>query len=88
MAPASVALFLILPIRAFCGAEIAPFSKALVKSSDCRAKAKCRELQESTETAQAAYDEGKTVLALLSAQYDDIISWAEMYDAASMEAKK
>ena len=40
------------------------------------------------ETAQAAYDEGKTVLALLSAQYDDIISWAEMYDTASMEAKK
>ena len=40
------------------------------------------------ETAQAAYDEGKTVLASLNAQYDDIISWAEMYDTASMEAKK
>ena len=40
------------------------------------------------EMAQAAYDEGKTVLASLNAQYDDIISWAEMYDTASMEAKK
>ena len=52
------------------------------------AEAKCRELQESMKTAQAAYDEGKTVLASLNAQYDDIISWAEMYDTASMEAKK
>lgn len=27
-------------------------------------------------------------MASLSAQYDDIISWADIYDAASMEAKK
>ena len=40
------------------------------------------------EGAQAAYDEGKAVLATLNAQYDDIISWSEMYDTASMEAKK
>lgn len=40
------------------------------------------------ENAQAAYDEGETVLANLNAQYDDIISWADMYDTASMESKK
>ena len=40
------------------------------------------------EAAQAAYDEGQTVLASLNAQYDDIISWADMYDTASIEAKK
>lgn len=49
---------------------------------------KCLELQEQFEAAQAAYDKGKAVLASLNAQYDDIISWADMYDTASMEAKK
>ena len=28
------------------------------------------------------------MLDALNAQYDDIISWADMYDSASMEAKK
>lgn len=40
------------------------------------------------EAAQAAYDEGQAVLESLNAQYDDIISWADMYDTVSMEAKK
>ena len=31
---------------------------------------------------------GQTVLSSLEAQYDDIISWADMYDSASLEAKK
>ena len=64
------------------------FSKELLSSLIAEAEAKCQELQENMETAQAAYDEGKTVLASLNAQYGDIISWAEMYDTASMEAKK
>ena len=64
------------------------FSKELLSSLIAEAEAKCQELQENMETAQTAYDEGKMVLASLNAQYDDIISWAEMYDTASMEAKK
>ena len=28
------------------------------------------------------------MLDALNAQYDDIISWAEMYDSSSMESKK
>ena len=40
------------------------------------------------EAAQAAYGEGQAMLDALNAQYDDIISWADMYDSASMEAKK
>lgn len=40
------------------------------------------------EAAQAAYDEGQAMLDVLNAQYDDIISWADMYDSASMESKK
>ena len=40
------------------------------------------------EAAQAAYDEGQAMLDTLNAQYDDIISWADMYESASMESKK
>ena len=40
------------------------------------------------EVAQAAYDEGQAMLDALNAQYDDIISWADMYDSTSMESKK
>ncbi len=64
------------------------FSKELLGSLITEAEARCRELQENMETAQAAYDEGQAVLASLNAQYDDIISWADMYDTASIEAKK
>ncbi len=35
-----------------------------------------------------AYDEGKAMLGNLNSQYDDIISWSDMYDTASFEAKK
>ena len=49
---------------------------------------KCLTIQRTMEAAQAAYDEGQAMLDALNAQYDDIISWADMYDSASMEAKK
>ena len=38
--------------------------------------------------AQEAYNEGQAVMDALNAQYNDIISWADMYDSANMEAKK
>ena len=53
---------------------------------DCETK--CLEVQRTMEAAQAAYDEGQAMLDTLNAQYDDIISWADMYDTASIEAKK
>ena len=64
------------------------FSKELLNSLIAEAETKCRELQENLEAAQAAYDEGQAVMASLNTQYNDIISWAEMYDTASIEAKK
>ena len=64
------------------------FPKDLLGTMVTEAETKCRELQESMEAAQTAYDEGKTVLASLNAQYDEIISWSELYDTASIEAKK
>ena len=54
--------------------------------SDCETK--CLEVQHTMEAAQVAYDEGQAMLDALNAQYDDIISWADMYDSASMESKK
>ena len=44
--------------------------------SDCETK--CLEVQHTMEAAQAAYDEGQAMLDALNAQYDDIISWADM----------
>ena len=64
------------------------FSKELLNSLIHDAETKCLEVQAQVEAAQAAYDEGTAVLAALNAQYDDIISWSELYDTASMEAKK
>lgn len=73
-------------IKAIHGESV--FPKELLASLISEAEAKCRELQVAFEQAQADYDEGQTVLQSLNAQYNDIISWAEMYDTASMEAKK
>lgn len=64
------------------------FPKDLLGTMVTEAEAKCTELQRQFEAAQAACDEGEQVLRSLTAQYDDIISWAEMYDTASLEAKK
>lgn len=64
------------------------FLKDLLNSLIAESETKCTELAEQLETAQAAYNEGKAVLASLNSQYDDIISWADMYDTSSMEAKK
>ena len=63
-------------------------AKELLNSLIAEAETKCREFQENLEAAQAAYDEGQAVMASLNTQYNDIISWAEMYDTASIEAKK
>ena len=64
------------------------FSQDLLGSLIPDCETKYLEVQRTMEAAQAAYDEGQAMLDALNAQYDDIISWAEMYDSASMESKK
>ena len=54
------------------------FPKDLLGTMVTEAEAKCTELQRQFEAAQAACDEGEQVLRSLTAQYDDIISWADM----------
>lgn len=64
------------------------FSQDLLSSLIADNEKKCLTIQHTMEVAQAAYDEGQAMLDALNAQYDDIISWADMYDSASMESKK
>ena len=64
------------------------FSKELLSGMVSEAEAKAAALQKQLTTAQTAYNEGQAVLNALNAQYDDIISWADMYDGANLEAKK
>ena len=64
------------------------FSKELLASLILDAERKCQELQAALEQAQADYDAGEATLQALNSQYDDMISWAEMYDRASVESKK
>lgn len=64
------------------------FSKELLGGMVSEAEAKVNTIQEQLASAQNAYDEGQAVLNALNAQYEDIISWAEIYDGASLEAKK
>ena len=64
------------------------FSKDLLSGMVAEAEAKVTGLQEQLDAAQTAYKEGQAVMDALNAQYADIISWADMYDGANLEAKK
>ena len=64
------------------------FSKELLGSLIDEAEVACASLQKRFEEAERAYNEGQEILASLNDQYNDIISWGNMYDTASMEAKK
>lgn len=64
------------------------FSTDILSSLIHEAEEKCAELQKQLQEAQAVYEDGQAVMEKLSAQYDEIVSWAEMYDTASIEAKR
>lgn len=64
------------------------FSTDILSSLIHEAEEKCAELQKQLQEAQTVYEDGQTVMEKLSAQYDEIVSWAEMYDTASIEAKR
>ena len=40
------------------------------------------------DDAKQDYERSQSVMDTVSAQYDDIISWADLYDTTSTEAKK
>ena len=52
------------------------------------AEAKCAEVKQRYDAAKEAYERGQSLMDSISAQYDSIISWADLYDSTSIEAKK
>ncbi|MCI8331683.1 MAG: recombinase family protein [Clostridiales bacterium] len=64
------------------------FSQEILNSIIADAEAECNRLKQHFEDAQVAYNEGQELLKSLNAQYDDVIKWSEMYEEASVEAKK
>ena len=64
------------------------FLQDLLSSLIADNEKKCLTSQRTMGAVRAAYDEGQAVPDALNAQYDDIISWADMYDSAGMESKK
>ena len=64
------------------------FPKELLGTMISESEAKCAKLQKQFEDAQAAYEEGQSLLRSLENQYNNVISWAELYDTADLETKK
>ena len=64
------------------------FSQEMLSTLISEAGTRCAELQDQFEAAKAAYEEGKEVLEDLNNQFNQIVSWSEMYDSASQETKK
>ena len=52
------------------------------------AKAEQNDLQKALNTAEAGLADTESLMNKLSGQYDELISWAALYDCASIEAKK
>lgn len=64
------------------------FPKDLLSTMVHEAEEKCADLQEKFAAAENSYNNSQSILTSLAAQYDDMILWSEMYDSASLEAKK
>ena len=73
-------------IKALRGESV--FPKELLGTMISESEAKCAKLQKQFEDAQAAYEEGQSLLRSLENQYNNVISWAELYDTADLETKK
>ena len=73
-------------IKALRGESV--FPKELLGTMISESEAKCAKLQKQFEDAQDAYEEGQSLLRSLENQYNNVISWAELYDTADLETKK
>ncbi len=64
------------------------FSKELLSDMIKQAEERCRQLRKRWEDAEGAYQESTVTMKKLEKQYDSILSMAEMYDGATLEARK
>lgn len=64
------------------------FSKELLGSLIAEAEETCRTAEQELEVARHTFEDGEKLRASLTSQYDEVISWSDMYDTAGIEAKK
>ena len=64
------------------------FSRAMLAELIENAEKQCAEKQAICEKAEAEVQDTEAMLKQLREQYDEIISFAELYDSASIEARK
>lgn len=64
------------------------FSKEMLAELVTETDAKVKALAQSCEAAERELEENEVLMKELSDSYDEIISWSELYDSASFEAKK
>ena len=64
------------------------FSQELLSSLIKESEEKCMIAKDRLTEAENDYNQGISMMASLASQYDQILSWSEIYDAANIEAKK
>jgi len=64
------------------------FSQDMLADLVDEAQIRCREAHAAYESAVEELKMGQMVLENLSRQYDELVSWADLYDNASIETKK
>ena len=64
------------------------FSSDVLSEMIDHAEKDCAALEEARQVAQKEIENRQELMDYLCAQYDQLVSWSELYDSASMEAKK
>ncbi|MDO5548459.1 MAG: recombinase family protein [Eubacteriales bacterium] len=64
------------------------FSEATLSNLIAENETKCEELRQAYKNAREKIQHSQEQLAALNKQYDDIVSLAELYDSANIEARK
>lgn len=64
------------------------FSTNILNSLITEAEEKCLTLQQQFEAAKALYEDTQLDLESLNSQYDNINTWADIYETANMETKR
>ena len=73
-------------VRCIQGAS--SFSKELLAEVISQTEQRCAALQTACENAEREISDTERTLSELSKQYDEIVSYADLYDSAGIEAKK
>lgn len=71
-----------------CSQGESSFSKEILSELIEEAEKKCAELGDLRESVEKELKQSEKLQAELCSRYDEIISWADLYDSASIEAKK